>query len=152
MRIISKAGPIAHVGQPWIFVTTKVSLQDATIVGSIEHCAPSFEFTHPVGRFLGVQFGHAPVVDVLATAHGVGEMHFPVVAIIDIGQRGRDPALGHYRVRFAEQTFANHPDRYAGGGCFDRCAQSCTAGADNKNVVLESFVVGHEIIVEALKR
>jgi hypothetical protein len=37
-------------------------------------------------------------------------MHFPVVAIINIGQRGCDAAFCHNGVRFPEKTFANHPD------------------------------------------
>ena len=70
-------------------------------------------------------------------------MHFPIVAIIDIGQRGRDPAFGHDGVRFAEQTFANHPDRNSGGRRFDGGAQSGAAGTDHENVVLKGFVLGH---------
>ncbi len=82
------------------------------------------------------------LIDVLAAAHGIGEMHFPIVAIVDIGQRGRDSALGHHGVRFAEQTFANHADRNAGGRSFNGRAQPGAAGADDQNVVRESFVVG----------
>ncbi len=70
-------------------------------------------------------------------------MDFPIVAIIDVGERRGDPAFGHDGVRFAEKTFANHPDRNAGGRRFNRRAQSRAAGADDENVVLESFVFGH---------
>ena len=98
-----------------------------------------------------MQLRHAPIVDVLPAAHRVGEMHFPIVAIVDIRQRGRDSAFGHDGVRFAEQTFANHPDRNAGRGRFDRRAQSGAAGTDDQNVVLESFVVGHGWNVKELR-
>ena len=49
------------------------------------------------------------IVDVLAAAHRVGEMHFPIVAIVDVRQRGRDSAFGHHRVRFTEQHLQTIP-------------------------------------------
>ena len=91
-------------------MAAEISLQDAAVLRAIEHRAPCFQFAHAIGRFLGVQFRHAPLVDVLAAAHGIGEMDLPIVAIVHIGERSGDPSLGHDRVRFAEQTFANHPD------------------------------------------
>ena len=39
------------------------------------------------------QLRHAPVVEQLAAAHGVAEVHLPVVARVGIGQRRRDAAL-----------------------------------------------------------
>ena len=44
----------------------------------------SLQFADAVGRFLGVQLSHAPIVEILAAAHGVGEMNHPVVALIDV--------------------------------------------------------------------
>jgi hypothetical protein len=140
-----KAGTVAYMRESWIFVAAKVSLQNPTISGAIEHRAPRFELTHPRGRFLRVQLGHPPVVHVLATAHRIGKMHLPVVAIVNIGQRGCDAALGHHGVRFTEKTFANHANRNASRGRLDCRAQSSAAGTDNQYVVLESFVLGHEI-------
>ena len=96
--------------EPRIFVAAEISLQNPAVLRAIEDRAPRFQFAHAIGRFLGVQFRHAPIVDVLAAAHGVGEMDLPVVAIVHIGERSRDAAFGHHGVRFAEQRFANHPD------------------------------------------
>ena len=110
-----QTGAITDVRQPRIFVAAEISLQNAAIIRAIEYRAPRFEFAHAIRRFLRVQLGHAPIVDVLPAAHGVGEMHFPIVAIIDIRERGRDSALGHDRVRLAEQTFAHHPNGNTGG-------------------------------------
>ena len=70
-------------------------------------------------------------------------MHFPVVAIINIGQRRRDAPFRHDGVRLAEKTFANHAYRHAGRGCFDSCTESRAAGTDYQNIVLESVVVWH---------
>ena len=110
-----QAGAVADVRQPRIAVAAEVALQDSAVVGAIEQRAPCFEFAHAFRRFFGVQFGHAPVVEILAAAHGVGEMDAPVVAIVHIGQCCRDAAFGHHGVRFAEKRFADHADLHAGG-------------------------------------
>src|SRR6478672_2988674 len=128
---------IAHVRESWIFVAAEVPLQNATILRAIEHRAPRLELSHTSWRFLRVQLGHPPIVDVLSAAHRVREMHFPVVAVINIGQRRRDAAFRHDGERLAEKTFANHPYRHAGRGCFDSCTQSSAAGTDDQNIVLE---------------
>ena len=65
-------GAIADMREPRIPVAAEVSLKDAAVLRAIEQRAPGFELAHAVGRFLGVQLGHAPVVDVLAAAHRVG--------------------------------------------------------------------------------
>ena len=96
-----QSGAIAHVRQPWVFVTAEVSLQNSPVFCAIEHGTPGFEFAHTIGGFLRVQFGHAPLVDILTAAHGIGKMHFPIVAIINIGQRCCDAAFRHHGVRFA---------------------------------------------------
>ena len=103
-----QAGAIADMRESRIFVAAEISLQNAPVLRAIEHRTPRFEFAHAIGRFLGVQFRHAPLIYVLTAAHRVGEMHLPIVAIINVGERGSDPPFGHDRVRFAEQTFANH--------------------------------------------
>ena len=82
-------------------MAAEVSLQNPAVFCSIENSAPRFKLAHAIGRFLRVQFGHAPLVHVLPAAHRIGKMHFPIVAFIDIGQRRRDSAFGHHRVRFA---------------------------------------------------
>ena len=129
-------GAVADMREARIFVAAEIALEDAAVLRAVEDGAPGFQFAHAVGRFLRVQLGHAPVVDVLAAAHGVGEMDLPAVALIDIGQRRRDAALGHDGVGLAEQRFANHPDRDARGRGFDGRAQARAAGADDQHVVL----------------
>ena len=103
-----EAGAVADMGQPGISVSAEVSLQNPAVFGAVEERAPCLEFAHAFRRFFGVQFGHAPVVEILAAAHGVGEMDAPVIAIVDVGQCGRDAAFGHDGMRFAEQRFADH--------------------------------------------
>ena len=81
-----QAGAVADVRQPRISVAAEVALKNPAVLGAIEQRAPCLEFAHAIGRLLGVQFRHAPVVEVLAAAHRVGEMNAPVVAIVDVGQ------------------------------------------------------------------
>ena len=101
-----QAGAVAHVRQPRVAMAAEVALQDAPVRRAVEQRAPGFEFADAVRRFLGVQFGHAPVVQVLAAAHGVGKVDAPVIAVIDIGQRGGDAAFGHHGVRLAQQAIS----------------------------------------------
>ena len=88
-------------------MSAEISLQNPPILRAVEDRAPCFKLANTIGRFFRVQLGHAPLVNILPTAHGVGEMHFPIVAVIDIGQCSRNAAFGHYRVRFAKKGFAN---------------------------------------------
>lgn len=126
---------IADVRQAWIAVAAEIALEDAPVRRAIEHGSPRLELAHAIRGFLRVQLRHAPVVDVLAAAHGVGEMDLPVVAIVHVGERGRDTTFGHDRVRLAEQRLADQANSDAGGRRLDRRAQSGTAGADDDHVV-----------------
>ncbi len=138
-----QAGAIADVCETRVAVAAEVALQDAAVLGAIEDGAPGLELAHAVGRLLGVQLGHAPVVQVLAAAHGVGEVDLPAVAIVDVGHRRRHAALGHDGVGLAEQRLADQADRDAGGRGLDGRAQAGAAGADDQDVVLVRLVNGH---------
>ena len=138
-----QSGAIADVREPRILVPAEVALEDAAVLGAIEQRAPRFELAHPVRRFLRVQLGHAPVVDVLSAAHGVGEVDLPAVAVVDVGQRRGDAAFRHHGVRLAEERLADESDRCAGAGRCDRGAEAGAAGADDQDVVLEGLVVSH---------
>ena len=105
-----EAGAVADMRQAGIAMPAEVALQDPAVFRAVEERAPRFEFAHALGRFLGVQLRHAPVVQILAAAHGVGEMDAPVVAVIDIGQGRGNAAFGHHGVGFAQQRFAHHAD------------------------------------------
>src|SRR3712207_7414386 len=49
-----------------------------------------------------------PYATLFRSAHGVAEVHPPVVLGVQVGHRRGDPALGHDRVRLAEQRLAHH--------------------------------------------
>ena len=61
-----------------------------------------------------MKFGHSPIVEILASPHGVGEMDFPVVPLVNIGESCSDAALGHDRMGFAQKRFTDDADRDPG--------------------------------------
>jgi hypothetical protein len=126
-----------------ILVAAEIALQDAAVIGAIEDRTPHLELPDAVRRFSGVKLGHAPVVEILSAAHRVGEMDFPVVTVVDVGERCRHSALGHHRVSLAEKRFADETNRSTGLSRFDRRAQSRAAGADHEHIVLVSLVLRH---------
>ena len=132
-------------------MAAEVPLEDPAVLRAIEDGAPRFELAHPIGRFLRVELGHPPVVHVLAAAHGVGEVHFPVVAVVHVGQRRRDAALGHDRVGLAQQRLAHEPDGDARGRGLDGGAQTGAARADHEDVVLVGLDLGHQMILQSVR-
>ena len=97
-----------------------------------------------IRSFFRVQFGHAPVIEILAAAHGVGEMNAPVVAIVDVAHRRRHPTFRHHGVGFAEQRFRNHRDLHACRRRLHGRSQPCAARADDENVALYLLIIsGH---------
>ena len=135
-----EAGAIADVREARILVAAEVALEDAAVGRAIEERAPRLELAHAIGRFLRVQLGHPPVVDVLAAAHRVGEMHLPAVAVVDVGERRRHAAFGHDGVRLAEERFAEQPDFDPGRRRFDRGPEPGSARADDEHIVLVCLV------------
>src|SRR5262249_53705925 len=95
-----QARAIADVSQSWVFVSAEVSLQDLSIFSSIEDRAPRFQFANAGRGFFGVELGHTPVVDVLAAAHRIGEMDFPVISAVCGAQRSGNSAFSHHGVGF----------------------------------------------------
>src|ERR1700689_2485168 len=88
-------GAIAYMGQTRITMSAKIALQNAAIAGAIEQGAPGFQFADARRRFLGMKLRHAPVIQILAAAHGVSEVHTPAVPIVYIGHGGGDSTLCH---------------------------------------------------------
>ena len=130
-----EAGAIADVGQAGIAMPAEIALQNPAVVGAVEERAPGLEFAHALRRFFSVQLSHAPIVEILAAAHRVGEMDPPIVAIIDVRQSSGNAAFGHHSMRFAEQRFANHSYFGAIRSRFDRGAQPGAARADDQHVI-----------------
>ena len=146
-----EAGPVSHMGQPGVLVTAEVALQDAAVLGAVEERTPRLQLAHPIGRLPGVELGHARVIQILASAHGVGEVDAPVVAIVDVAHGGGDPALGHDGVRLPEQRLADQRHRNAGASRFDGGAQPCPAGTDHEHVVLVRLVLRHQKILQSVQ-
>jgi hypothetical protein len=96
-----QSSAISNVGKTRIPMTTEISLKNAAILRPIKNCTPCFQLSNSGRRFQSVQLSHPPVVDVLATAHGVREMDLPIVTIVHIGKRRSNSALSHYGVRLS---------------------------------------------------
>ena len=136
-----QAGAVADVGQAGVAVAAEVALGDAAVLGAVEQRAPALQLVDAVGRLHGVDLRHAPVVEHLAAAHGVAEVDLPVVLGPDVAHGGGHAALGHDRVRLAEQRLADerHPQAALLG--LDGGAQAGAAGADDDDVVVVGLVV-----------
>ena len=130
-----QAGPVADVGKPRVLVAAEVPLADLAAGGAVEHRAPGLELVDPVRGLLGVQLGHPRVVQELAAAHGVAEVHHPVVVRIDVAHGGGAAALRHHGVRLAEQRLGDDRGPLAGEPGLDRCPQARAARADDYDVV-----------------
>ena len=135
VRIISSPVRSPTCARRGCGVAAERALQDAAVAGAVEDGAPALELADAVGGLLGVELGHAPVVEQLAADHRVAEVRLPGVLLGHVGQRRGDAALGHHGVRLAEQRLADQPDRRAGVGRLDRGAQAGAAGADDQDVV-----------------
>jgi hypothetical protein len=88
-----------------------------------------------------VQFGHPPVIEELAAAHGIAEVHLPVVAGVDVAHRRRDTALRHHGMRLAEQRLGDDRRLPPGQPRLDRRPQPRAARADHHHVVGEPLDV-----------
>ncbi len=152
-----EAGAVADVGQAAVGVAAEGPLVDATIGRAIEQRAPRLELVDPIGGFLGVDLGHAPVVVHLAAAHRVAEMHAPGVFSHHVAERRGGAPLGHDGVGFAEQRLADERDlglvraRLYGG------PEAGATGADHDDVVVQTTDISHEVVarvsrIRALKR
>ena len=102
-----QTGPVADVGKPRVGVPAEGPLGDATVPGSVEDRPPQLELADPLGGLHGMQLRHARVVQQLASDHRVPEVDLPVVLRGHVRQRRRRPALGHDRMRLAQQGLAD---------------------------------------------
>jgi hypothetical protein len=100
-------GAVADVHEALIRVPAERSLRHLAVGRAVEDATPQLELAHAVRRLASVELGHVPVVEVLASEHRVLEVHPPVVLGRDVAERRCDAALGHHRVRLAEQRLAD---------------------------------------------
>ena len=131
------------MGQAGEAVPAEVALEDQPVLGPVEERAPVLELADPVGRLLGVELGHAPVVEHLAAAHGVAEVDLPVVLGVDVAQRRGDAAFGHDGVGLAQQRLADQGGAQAPGPGLDGRPQPGAAGTDDDDVEVVGLVLSH---------
>ena len=138
-----QAGAVTDVREAGVLVAAEVALADPAVLGAVEQRAVGLELPDAVGRLLGVQLGHPPVVEELPAAHGVAEVDLPVVVAVGVAHRRGAPALGHDGVRLAEQRLADDRHPQAGLVRGDRRAQAGAAGADDEDVVAVLLDLSH---------
>ena len=138
-----QAGAVADVGEPRVGMPAEVALEDAAVLGAVEDGAPLLQLADPVGRLLGVELGHPPLVEELAAAHRVAEVDLPAIASVGAGQGRGDPALGHDRVGLAQERLADQRRLRPLRRGLDRRPETRAAGADDHDVVLVLFVFVH---------
>ena len=142
-----QTGAVADVAETFVGVAAEGALENRAVIRAVEKRAPLLEFADTVGSFLRVKLRHAPVVEEFAAAHGVPEMWLPTVGGVNVGHGCGDAAFGHDGVGLSKKRFANDADARALRESFNRGAQSCAAGANDKNVVLAGLVAsGHRIL------
>jgi len=138
--------PVTDVRQPGVGVPAEVPLADLAVLGAVEQRAVGLQLPDPVRGLLGVQLGHPPVVQELAAAHGVAEVHLPVVIAVRVAHGGGDAALGHHGVRLAEQGLADHGGAQTALPGLDGGSQAGAAGPDHDDVVAVPLDLSHEFL------
>ena len=98
-----QAGAVADVSEARVLMATEVALADLAVGGAVEQGAVGLEFPDALRGFLRVQLGHAVLVQELAAAHGVAEVHAPAVVLVDVRHGGSNATLGHDGMRLAEE-------------------------------------------------
>ncbi len=138
-----QAGAVADVREAGVLVSAEVALGDLPVGRAVEERAPRLQLPDPVRGLLGVELRHPPLVEELPSAHGVAEVHLPVVALVDVAHGGGDPALRHHRMGLAEQGLADHGGTGAPLAGLDRGPQPRAPRADHDHVPLLPFHLSH---------
>ena len=138
-----ETGAVTNVSQAGVEVATEVTLLDLAFLGAVKERAPIFQLVDSIGRLLGVQLSHAPVVQHLAAAHGVAEVDLPVVLFVDVAHGSRHAALSHHRVGFTEEGFADQCDLEAAVLGFDGGTKASATGTNDNDVVIVMFSSAH---------
>jgi hypothetical protein len=112
------------------------------VLRAIEDGAPRLELAHAVGRLLGVQLGHAPVVEVLAAAHRVGEVHLPAVAVVDVAIAAAMPPSAMTVCALPSSDLQTRPTDTPAADASMAARRPGAARADDEDVVLVGLDLG----------
>ena len=134
---------VTDMRQSRISMTAEITLENAPIGCAIEKGTPCFQFADARRSFLGVEFCHSAITEILAAAHRVGKVNAPVISIIDISHRRGYATFGHNCVRFTKEGFRNESDLYLSCRSLDCSTQASAPRTNNENVVFVGDVLGH---------
>jgi hypothetical protein len=124
-------------------MSAEIALQDAAILRTIEQRTPSFEFAHTRRSFPGMELSHTPVIQILASAHGVGKVNAPAVPIVNIGHGRSDSTFCHHGMGFAKKRLRHDRDFCARSRSLYRSAQPRASRSDDHDIMLVRDVLGH---------
>ena len=138
-----QAGAVAYVSQTRVFVTAEVALADLAVGGAVKECTPRLKLPYAIWGFLGMQLGHAVVVEELAATHRVAEVNLPVVVGVHIAHGCSNATLSHDCVGLAEERLAQDGCLLAGLASGDGRAKTRATGTDDDHVELQLRNLGH---------
>ena len=124
-------------------MATEVAVVDQPVFGTVKDRPPFLQFPNPVRGLLGMEFGHSPLVEELAPAHGVSKMYFPIVPGIHVPERGRDSTLRHHGMGLAEQGLRQQSRAQTLGSGLDGGSYASPASAHHQHVVLDRLQLGN---------
>src|SRR5262249_62309446 len=96
-------GAVAYVAETFESVAAEGALENVAAGSAVKERAPLLQFAYAVGRLLGVELGHAPVVEHFAAAHGVTEVSLPTVGSVHVGHGRGNATFGHHGMRFTQE-------------------------------------------------
>ena len=138
--------PVADVVEATVGVAAERALGDQPLRRPVEDRAVLFQFQDALRGLLGEDLHGARVVEERAALHGVHEVDLPVVRLAHVAQGGRHAALGHDRVRLAQQGLADHADAAPRLARRHGRPQPRAARADDQYVGLKCFVRSHNVL------
>jgi hypothetical protein len=98
-----KSGTVTDVCQSRVAMSTEVPLTDQAFFVPIKNRPPRFQFIDAIRGLFGMELSHTPLVEKLSAAHGITEMHLPMVARVYIAEGRCHPSFSHHGVRFTQE-------------------------------------------------
>src|SRR6266581_4334170 len=102
---------IADMCKTRIFVSSEMTLQNASIPCAIKDSSPCLKLAYTVGGLLCVDLNHSPLIDILSATHCIGKVNPPVIAVVHVSEGSGYAAFGHDRVGFTEQRLTHKTNR-----------------------------------------
>ena len=117
-------------------VATEPPLVDPALGRPVERQAHVLELDHGLDRLARQYLRHVLVDEVVTALDRVEHVPLPVV-LLEVAERGADPALGGTGMRACRVELGQHGGVHAGLGQLDGRPESRPAGPDDQGVVID---------------